>query len=110
MPQPKQPLFNLDDPMLFEAKRVIHKLSERGITVFHNPTYGIMLMGTGVGPESSSPSTQAMNEAYALHNEIAMLFAIQSVSKTAQSMSVCNKILGGIMSSASPEGAARSAA
>lgn len=84
-------LFNLEDPLLKDAARIVDKLSERGITVFHNPRYGIMLMGAR--HDSPMPGKTDMNEAYALHNEIAMLFAVQSVAKVAQSMSACKSIL-----------------
>lgn len=82
---------SLDDPQLKAADQVVRKLAERGITVFHNPSYGIMLMGAR--PDSPSPDMRDMDEAYALHNEIAMLFAIQSVSKIAQSMAGSRALL-----------------
>jgi hypothetical protein len=77
--------------MLKEAVRVILGLAEQGVTVFHNPDYGIML--AGANNDSPLPDMKYMDEVYALHNEIAMVFAIKSIGRNAESFAKSKSIL-----------------
>jgi len=75
--------FPIDPLLLEEAEQVVTELAERGITVFHNPSFGIMLIGESLA--SPVPCKNDMDRAYALHAEIAMLFAIRSIKNMATS-------------------------
>lgn len=87
-------LFNMDDPLIKEAEEVLARLSAQGITVFHNPTYGIMLMGAR--PDSPVPGRKDMDTAYALHNEISMLFAMQTLAQVVSSIEGCRVALADV--------------
>lgn len=83
--------FPIDPLLLEEAEQVVTELADRGITVFHNPSFGIMLIGESLA--SPVPCKNDMDRAYALHAEIAMLFAIRSIKNMSTSFSQAQGIM-----------------
>lgn len=85
-------LISLDDPALKEADEVVRALARRGIDVFFSPVSGVALLGTNV-EYGVAPSSADMDMAYALKDEIGMLFALRSFAQLASSSVAANGVI-----------------
>lgn len=86
----------LNDPGITEARKLVDSFAERGIIVFTNPGYGVMLVNQSLDSRQPLPTSADMAIVDSLREEIETMYALQALAKHYQAVKTASESLSRI--------------